>query len=98
MSFEGGDARFSGSLVARGLSADEKPARNLRGKNVPIKTGEMTVEVAFATAELDGDYAVFIEQNWISNRAVVKKDAKGFTVQFEKPAAAGAAIDWMIVR
>jgi hypothetical protein len=98
MSFKGGDARFSGSLVARGLSADERPARNLRGKNVPVKAGETSAAVAFAVAESDGDYAVFIEQNWITNRAVTKKDAKGFTVQFEKPAGAEATLDWMIVR
>ena len=63
-----------------------------------FKTGQKSVTVTFAVAELDGDYAVFIEQNWITNRAVTKKDAKGFTVQFEKPAAAAATFDWMIVR
>ena len=65
---------------------------------VAVKTGETTVAVSFAVPELDGDYAVFIEQNWITNRAVTKKDAKGFTVEFEKPAGAAAAFDWMIVR
>jgi len=29
---------------------------------------------------------------------VVKRDANGFVVQFEKPAPEGALIDWMIVR
>ena len=98
LSFKGGDARFSGSLVAKGLSSDEKPARNLRGKNVAVKAGDTTVAVAFAVEEADGDYAVFVEQNWISNRAIVKKEAKGFTVQFEKPAPDGGTLDWMIVR
>jgi hypothetical protein len=43
------------------------------------------MRIAFATEEADANYAVFVEQNWIGNRAVVKKEAKGFTVQFEKP-------------
>jgi hypothetical protein len=93
-----GDVRLGGSVVAKGLSADEKPARNLRGKNVPVKAGEMTVEVVFPVAEADEEYAVFVEQNWIGNRAIVKKEAKGFTIQFEKAAPENAKVDWMIVR
>ena len=51
-----------------------------------------------ASRTSDEDYAVFVEQNWISNRAIVKKEVRGFTVQFEKPAPDGAKLDWMIVR
>jgi hypothetical protein len=98
LNFKGGDARFTGSLVAKGLSSDEKPARNLRGKNVEVKAGAATVAVTFPVEESDAEYAVFVEQSWISNRAVVKKESKGFTVQFEKPAPEGARLDWMIVR
>ena len=91
-------ARFEGSVTAAGLSADATPARNLRGKNVAVKAGEAAVTVAFSNPEADGEYAVFVEQNWMGNRAVTKKTAGGFTVEFEKPAPAGAALDWMIVR
>ena len=94
----GGGARFDGPLVASGLSADAKASRNLRGKNVAVKAGQTTVGITFEIEEVDGDYAVFVEQNWIGNRAIVKKEAKGFTVQFEKPAPDGAKLDWMIVR
>ena len=94
----GGNLRLNGSLVATGLSADKEPARNLRGKNLPVKVGETTLTVTFVTPEADGDYAVFVEQNWVANRSVVQKEAKGFTVQFEKPAPANAKLDWMIVR
>ena len=45
-----------------------------------------------------GEYAVFIEQTWLTNRAIVKKTAEGFTVEFDKPAPAEAKLDWMIVR
>ena len=54
--------------------------------------------VAFPVTEVDGDYAVFVEQNWIGNRAITQKDAKGFTIKFEKPAPADAKLDWLIVR
>ena len=63
-----------------------------------MKSGQTSASIAFAVEEADEDYAVFVEQNWISNRAIVKKEAKGFTVQFEKPAPDGAKLDWMIVR
>ena len=96
--FDGGDLRTNGSVIASGLSANGAPARNLRGKNVAIKTGARTVAISFPVEEADADYAVFIEQTWLSNRAVVRKEARGFTVQFEKRAPKGAKLDWMIVR
>ena len=104
LNFTGGGARFdgpltvNGSITITGLSADQKSARNLRGKHIAVKAGETSVSVTFSIPEADDDYAVFIEQNWIDNRAVVKRDANGFVVQFEKPAPEGALIDWMIVR
>jgi len=96
--FAGGGARFDGPVTTTGLSADKQTSRNLRGKNVAVKAGQTTANITFAVEEVDEDYAVFIEQNWIGNRAIVKKEAKGFTVQFEKPAPDGAKLDWMIVR
>ena len=98
LTFKGGDARFSGSVLTAGLSGDATPARNLRGKDVSVKAGETAVAVTFAHAESDASYAVFVEQSWLGNRAITKKDATGFTIQFEKPAPADAKLDWMIVR
>ena len=99
VSRETGDFNFSGGLVTTaGLSGGDKPARNLRGLNVPVPAGETSVNVTFPVAEVDNAYGVFIEQTWLGNRAITKKDAQGFTVQFEKPAPAGAKLDWMIVR
>lgn len=97
LSFTGG-GKFGGSVTATGLSADATPARNLRGKNIAVRAGETIVPVAFPVEETNEDYAVFIEQTWLSNRAIVKKESKGFTVQFEKPAPGNAKLDWMIVR
>ncbi|MCG3150150.1 MAG: hypothetical protein PCFJNLEI_03628 [Verrucomicrobiae bacterium] len=93
-----GQLHFTGSARFAGLSGDRTPARNLRGKNVAVNAGDTRVTVAFPVAEADGEYAVFLEQNWISNRAVVKKDASGFTVEFEKPAPGTARLDWLVVR
>ena len=97
MDFTGG-VRFGGSIGAAGLSADVTPARNLRGKDVEVRTGETTVAIVFAHPEADASYAVFVEQNWLGNRAITRKAASGFTVQFEKPAPADAKLDWLIVR
>ena len=74
------------------------PAKNLRGKNVSVKTGETKITVAFPIAEADENYAVFVEQNWLTNRAVVRKEATGFTVEFERPAPKDARLDWILVR
>lgn len=97
MAFSGG-ARFGGSLGAAGLSGEAMPARNLRGKDIPVKAGETRLTVTFPNEEADASYAVFIEQSWLSNRAIIKKEAKGFTVEFEKPAPAEARLDWFLVR
>lgn len=89
---------FSTPISTPGISADKMPARNLRGKDVAVKAGETSVVVSFPVEEADASYAVFIEKNWLGDRAITKKDAKGFTIQFEKPAPADAKLDWMIVR
>ena len=57
-----------------------------------------SASVTFPVAEADDQYGVFIEQSWLGQRAIVKKEATGFTVQFEKPAPDGAKLDWMLVR
>lgn len=95
--FDGGGVQAGGAVSGvTGLSADSKPAKNLRGKNVAV-AGE-TYTVKFAHPEADAEYAVFLELSWLTERAVTEKTADGFTVQFAKPAAAGAKLDWMIVR
>ncbi|MCG3149280.1 MAG: hypothetical protein PCFJNLEI_02740 [Verrucomicrobiae bacterium] len=99
VSRETGEFNFSGPISVTGLSADGKtPARNLRGKDVAIAAGQTIKTITFATPEADASYAVFVEQTWLSVRAITKKDAQGFTVEFEKPAPANATLDWMIVR
>ena len=49
-------------------------------------------------AEADGDYAVFVEQSWLTNRAISDKSPTGFKVTFATPAPPKATIDWMLVR
>ncbi|MCE9608557.1 MAG: hypothetical protein K8U03_27035 [Planctomycetia bacterium] len=97
--FVGGGIQAGGAVTSvAGLSGDDKPARNLRGKNVAVANAETSVRIKFATAEADGDYAVFVEQSWLGNRAISEKGPEGFTVTFDKPAPANATLDWMLVR
>jgi hypothetical protein len=83
-------------VIARGT--DTTPAKNLRGKNVAVKMDETKIAVAFPVAETYETYAVFVEQNWLTNRAIVRKEASGFTVEFERAVPKGAKLDWMLVR
>ncbi len=86
-------------MTTTGLSGDkETPSKNLRGKNMSVKAGETKITVAFPIAEVDENYAVFVEQNWLTNRAIVRKEASGFTVEFERSAPKDAKLDWMLVR
>ncbi len=98
LTFKGGDTRFSGSVMTKGLSGDDKPAKNLRGKNIAVKAGATSIDIALPNAEADGEYAVFLELTWLTNRAVTKRTAEGFTVTFDKAAPADGKLDWMIVR
>ena len=81
-----------------GLSGDAKPARNLRGKNVPVKSTLTSVRIQFPNLETDSDYAVFVEQSWLSNRAISEKSPDGFTITFATPAPENATVDWILVR
>lgn len=98
VSRETGAFNFTGPIQTTGLSGESAPARNLRGKNIAVEPGATSLTIAFPVEETDGNYAVFLEQSWLTIRAIDKKDAKGFTVHFDKPAPAGATLDWMIVR
>ena len=93
LTFKGG-----GLCIEGGLSGSTAPARNLRGKNVKVKAGATSTTVAFPAAEADADYAAFVETSWLADRAVAKKAASGFAVQFARPAPDAATLDWMIVR
>ena len=106
VSKKSGRLHFAGAGVSSGgpvtgvagLSADKKPSRNLRGKNVTVAPLTKSIRIRFPRAESDGDYAVFLEQSWLTNRAVSNKGADGFTVTFSDPAPKEAMLDWMIVR
>ncbi len=103
---ETGELQFDGNGVntggpasgVTGLSGEATPARNLRGKNVAVQAGGKSIEVRFPVAESNADYAVFIEQSWLTNRAISNKTAEGFTVSFADAAPENATIDWMLVR
>jgi hypothetical protein len=97
--FTGGGIQAGGPASGlTGLSGDATPARNLRGKNIPVKAGERSIQIRFPQPEADPDYAVFVEQTWLTNRAITDKTAEGFTVTFADDAPEHASIDWMLVR
>ena len=99
LTFQGGGVRAGGPVSGvAGLSGDAKPAKNLRGKNLVVAVNAAKLRVTFPTPEADADYAVFIEQSWLGQRAISEKTAEGFTVNFDKPAPAEAKLDWMLVR
>lgn len=56
------------------------------------------VGVAPTPVRADGDYAVFVEQSWITTRAVSDKTPDGFTITFATAAPEKATLDWMLVR
>ena len=97
--FAGGGVQAGGSVsTVSGLSGEATPARNLRGKNVQVTAGATSIDIQFPQPEADGSYAVFIEQSWLSNRAVSNKNATRFTITFATPAPKDATLDWMLVR
>ena len=99
LNFEGGGVRANGSVNAvHGISGDKTPAKNLRGKNVAVPAKSESIRITFPLPELDADYAVFIEQSWLSNRAISEKTSEGFTITFERAAPEKATLDWMLVR
>jgi hypothetical protein len=96
---QGNGLRTNGPITAAaGLSGDATPARNLRGKNVRMEEKAASLRIQFPTAEKDGDYAVFVEQSWLTQRAISDKGPAGFTITFGTPAPAEAKVDWFIVR
>jgi hypothetical protein len=99
LNFSGGGVRPNGPVTAvSGLSGSKTQAKNLRGMNVAVAADAKKVRITFPTPEADGNYAVFLEQSWLTNRAISEKGPEGFTVTFEKAAPAKATVDWMLVR
>jgi hypothetical protein len=97
--FRGAGVRAGGAVAeVQGLSGDKTQSRNLRGKNITIEEKAGSMRIKFPHPEDDGDYAVFVEQTWMTNRAISEKGPDGFTITFATPAPSGAKIDWMIVR
>jgi hypothetical protein len=99
MTFNGNGIATPGGLTqVGGLSGTATAAANFRGIAVPVKAGLSEFTVTFGRPEPDDQYAVFVQTNWLTAQAVVKQTAEGFTVQFEKPAAANAQLHWLLVR
>ncbi|MPZ71501.1 MAG: hypothetical protein GEU71_18570 [Actinobacteria bacterium] len=102
------DHRQRGSINLQGLSATSTPAHNLRGINKPVEAGDTSHEVPFATPEATDEYAVMVECDWLTLKAVKKwknpqdpndQRSWGFTIRFDQPPPAGGGkVDWFLVR
>lgn len=98
---EKGGFEFRGNgikLPLGGISAGEEPANNLRGIAVAVPANAREVKVAFGKPEPDGNYAVTVQPDWITQDAVTKKTGEGFTVVFDTAPKADGKIDWIMVR
>lgn len=98
---QGGQAVNVGGMAltqARGLSATDIPAANLRGINVPVAAGAYEIVIQFPRPEADANYAVSLTPSWLTNVAVTNKTQEGFAVHFSTAAPAEARLDWIIVR
>jgi len=99
LTYEGGPIQSDAGITALGgISGTDVAARNLRGVAVPVTAGVKTIIVKFPRAEADENYAVFIETNWLSQRAITVRTAEGFTVTFATEAPKNAILDWTLVR
>jgi hypothetical protein len=99
LKFDGNGVNLNGGAVrVGGISGSDVQAKNLRGIAVPVPPGRTEFTVTFPQPEADDQYAVFVETNWLTARAVARQTVECFTVQFEKPSAAGATLHWFVVR
>jgi hypothetical protein len=99
--FTGGnvDHQQRGTVNQRGISGTPTAASNLRGINVVVPVGATTSDVAFATAEPNGAYAVWVTCSWATATWVSSKTTAGFRVVLgTPPPAGGGTLDWLLVR
>src|SRR5262249_33559781 len=73
---------LKGTVLQRGLSAASLAANNLRGFGVPVAGGTLSASIVFGTPEPDANYAILMECDWLTVKAVHNKSSSGFTVQF----------------
>jgi len=62
-----------------------------------VADGATELTVTFPRPEADVRYALHAQPSWFT-AAIVEKTPTGFTVRFEKPAPAGATLDWILIR
>ncbi len=83
--------------AAGGISAGALPARNLRGIGVAVRENQSELTVYFQRPEADAAYALHVQPSWFT-AVTAEKTPSGFTARFERPAPAGAKLDWILVR
>ena len=81
-----------------GISGEATPAANLRGIGLAVPAGDTSIDLALPNAEASDTYAVIVRLSWIASHAVTHTTAQEFTVEWDRPAPAGARLDWILVR
>lgn len=83
-----------------GLSGSATPAKNLRG-SANVAAGTATVAVAFANAEPDANYLIFLQpqNDPVAYYIPVSLTVNGFTINMSQNApAGGVTFNWLLVR
>lgn len=99
----GGNIDFSGkgSLQQQGLSQTAIAAKNLRGININVSTHrekDSIYKIPFSQPEIDDNYCIQVETSWLTQKAILKKETDGFTIQFDASPDEKAVLDWLLVR
>ena len=81
MNFQGAGLRTNGPVSRRQgpLGRRDAGAATCAAKTWRSSEKATSIRIRFAVPEADGDYAVFVEQTWLSNRAISDKGPEGFT-------------------
>lgn len=82
----------------RGTTALNSESDNFRALDVAVEAGKKSLRVTFPKAESSADYTVIARPNWITNHAIKELSPEGFTVIFDRPAPAGATVNWLLTR
>ena len=68
------------------------------GVDVVVSSNTSSVNVAFANAQDDLSYAVFVQTSWDAGARVLQKSTTGFLVQCSTPGAGGGTFDWILFK
>jgi hypothetical protein len=84
----------SGDVVVKEGSI--KGNESNRGFNISVPENASSLEIKFAKAKSNTNYAVSVLPTWITQTAIESKTVDGFKIKFSTNAPAEAKLDWII--